>query len=663
MADNDDYDDISVEEMNAIDAEVMQSKSSHRPATHTLPELMIRLVLMPAHVARLRRDRSTSMVIQAPSAEWVDPLMRAAKRLGEWKFAHAASEPPRKSNHGTNTISDQAVSVMANGGRIIGVSQNLDYLPKSMTASADICIKIDHPDDELLRQAIKMATGRYPRSMPSGISQGLDYSDICGAIRTGSTAKACVERLVAASQAMSKVAPGLEDVPFVEELFGYGEELEGWAKALISDLNAWRAGKLDFSAIQRTAVLASEPGLGKTTFARSLAKSAALPFFPTSVSQWFANSPGYLDSIIKQIDELFAAAAAVAPALIFLDEVEGIPSRANTDRHSSWWIPVVGHMLLKLDSAASGDTSKLVIIAATNYPEKLDPALVRPGRLSRIIYIEKPDAKALEGIMRQHLGSDLPDADLSVVAKLGVGASGADVHDWVKSARVAARQQNRAVTLQDLFNQVAPPETRPAPLVRRIAVHEAAHAVVSHVLMPGSVDAVTTIGRKPSEGGSTTMSLVADDAIARRDIEYRAMVHLAGRCGEEVLLNSVSSGAGGAEDSDLAQATYMLALVHASLGLGDRLLHRSSPQEVKKLLTLDPALAMTVEADLQRLYAASLEIVRENTKLVEAVAHALIRQRHLTGDKFVAICGRTQRPDPEKFVGTAMDERYSKGHP
>src|SRR5690606_24066849 len=113
---------------------------------------------------------------------------------------------------------------------------------------------------------------------------------------------------------------------------------------------------------------------------------------------------------------------------------------------------------------------------------------------------------------------------------------------------------------------------------------------------------------------------VAEDARARRDIEHLAMAHLAGRCGEEVLLNTVSSGAGGGDTSDLAQATYMLALVHTSLGLGDRLLHRSSPQEVKQLLTLDPALAKTVEADLQRLYADTLEIVRENTKLVEAVA-------------------------------------------
>src|SRR5690606_8613598 len=158
MADNDDYDFVE-DEMEAIETEVLQPKTSHRAATHTLPELMISLALTPEQVARLRRDRTTCMVIEAPSAEWVEPLLRAGKRLGEWKFVHAASEAPRKTMHGT-TASDQAIFAMAAGGRIIGVSQNLSYLPKAMTGPADIVLKIAHPDDEILRQAIKMATGR-----------------------------------------------------------------------------------------------------------------------------------------------------------------------------------------------------------------------------------------------------------------------------------------------------------------------------------------------------------------------------------------------------------------------------------------------------------------------------------------------------------------------
>lgn len=347
MADNDEeLDDMSMEELNALEEAVMQRDDGRRPATQTIPEMMIRLALTPAQAHKLRRDPTTCLVIKAPTADWVTPLARAGRRLGNWTFVHAVSEAPRKYAR-PDTVADQTVTYLADGRRVLGVTHDLGHLPTAMVASADILLAIDPPDDEILRQAIKMATGRMPRSMPAGISQGLDFGEICGAIRTGSSAKACVERLIAAGKSKAKTDPGLAAVPDLQALYGYGPAMD-WAQALITDLDAWRAGTLDFSAIERTVVLASEPGLGKTTFARSLAKSAGIPFFPTSVSQWFSNSPGYLDSIIKQIDELFATAAAVAPACIFLDEVEGIPSRSNSDRNSSWWIPVVGHILSRI---------------------------------------------------------------------------------------------------------------------------------------------------------------------------------------------------------------------------------------------------------------------------------------------------------------------------
>ncbi len=650
MADNEDYDDISIEEMEAMQAEPVANKDDRRPATHSIPELMIREALSPEQAQKLRRDSTTSMIILAPSADWVAPLGRAAKRLGDWKFAHHTNEPPRKSIR-PDVVGEQSVFALAGGGRILGVSQNLDYLPPAMVASADILLKIEAPNDNILRQAIKMATGRTPRTMPTGVAQGLDYGEVCGAIRNGSSAKACVERLIAAQQVKTKSSPDLADVPALDHLHGYGAAMD-WAQALITDLHAWRAGKLDFSAIERTVVLASEPGLGKTTFARSLAKSAGLPFFPTSVSAWFANSPGYLDSVIKQIDQVFAEAAAVAPAILFLDEIEALPNRATlSGRNADWWIPVVGHMLLKLDSAASGVSSKLIIVGATNHPEKLDAALVRPGRLSKVIHIEKPDAPALAGIIRQHLGSDLPDADLHEVAKMAVGASGAAVFDWVKAARRLARQAYRPMALEDLVCQILPPDGRPPQAVRRIAVHEAAHAVVSHILRPGSVDAVTIVGSDPKTGGHTATLWETGDLMTRSDIEATATILLAGRCGEQVLLGSISTGSGGDHGSDLARASYMMALVHTSLGLGGKLLHRATPQSVMELLTLDPQLGKLVEDDLQRLHAKALAIVQHHIDMVEAVADALVKHRHLTGEQVATICDKVSRKGMTMLTG------------
>jgi hypothetical protein len=163
-------------------------------------------------------------------------------------------------------------------------------------------------------------------------------------------------------------------------MHGMGEAM-AWANRLLADLERWRAGEIPFEAIERHVVLASEPGLGKTTFARSLAKSARLPLVATSVGAWFSSSAGYLDSVVKAIDGAFARAAASAPAILFLDELDALPSReALGPREGSWWTPVIGHMLTTLDGAISGVAGRLIIVGATNYAQKLDPALIRPGR-------------------------------------------------------------------------------------------------------------------------------------------------------------------------------------------------------------------------------------------------------------------------------------------
>ncbi len=144
-------------------------------ALHSVPDLMIRLALTPAEIKKLKRDRTTCMIIEAPSAEWVEPLAKAAKLLGDWQSVHSTKEPVRKSYRSV-IPNDKAVHTLAAGGRTLGVSQNpFSYLPKAMTASADILLKIAAPDDEILREAIKLATGSTPHLIPQGISTGLDY--------------------------------------------------------------------------------------------------------------------------------------------------------------------------------------------------------------------------------------------------------------------------------------------------------------------------------------------------------------------------------------------------------------------------------------------------------------------------------------------------------
>jgi ATP-dependent Zn protease len=304
-------------------------------------------------------------------------------------------------------------------------------------------------------------------------------------------------------------------------------------------------------------------------------------------------------------------------------------------RNRDYWLPVIAHMLTTLDGAISGQTKDLIIVAATNHPEALDPALCRPGRLSRVIHIGLPDEAALAGILRQHLGTDLAGIDLTVAARLAHGCTGADVTGYVKAARAAARAAKRAMGLGDLLDAIAPPDQRAPEHLHRIAVHEAGHAVVAHALQLGQVKSISIVSRGIVGG----FCHVENDGYAptRAILEAYVVQVLGGRAAEEVVLGEAGTGAGGHESSDLAAATRDVALLRLGLGLGDQLLYRGSGEDVGRVMALDPAVSSAVEADLRRLYSRALDIVRDHRPLVAAIADELLARRHVGGERFLEI--------------------------
>ena len=349
-----------------------------------------------------------------------------------------------------------------------------------------------------------------------------------------------------------------------------------------------------------------------------------------------------MDGVVKQIDEVFARARSLAPAIIFFDECDALPSRIGLDsRNRDYWLPVIAHMLTTLDGAISGQTKDLIIVAATNHPEALDPALCRPGRLSRIIHIGLPDEAALAGILRQHLGSDLDGIDLAAAARLAHGCTGADITGYVKIARSDARAAKRPMELGDLLDAIAPPEQRAPAHLHRIAVHEAGHAVTAHVLKLGQIRSVSIVSRGVAGG----FCHVESDGYAptRAILEDHVVQMLGGRAAEEAVLGDAGTGSGGHESSDLASATREMALLRLSLGLGDELIYRGGREEIPRVLALDPKLSKAVEADLRRLYGRALGIARDNLHLLEAVTEELLAKRHIGADRFLAIIEGTTR--------------------
>lgn len=189
----------------------------------------------------------------------------------------------------------------------------------------------------------------------------------------------------------------------VEHLAGYGAA-RYWALDLKSDLALWRNGQLGWSDMSTKLLLSGPPGTGKTTFAKALCNSLQVPMLATSVAQWL--EPGYLGDVLKCMSSAFETAGKHKPAILFVDEIDGIGRRGDSSRYyAEYWDSLVNRALELLDGV--GKSEGVIVVGATNHPDKIDPALRRSGRLERHIIIPQPDNNALIGILAHHLGDDL----------------------------------------------------------------------------------------------------------------------------------------------------------------------------------------------------------------------------------------------------------------
>lgn len=529
----------------------------------------------------------------------------------------------RKGKSSTDDPKRLAEAIAKRRGIFAIVPEGMTF-PERMAHLPDHRITIIPPNLPVLREVARrclIGDSRRIRCVPPET----DLDALAACFSPGSPVRSALARLGRLQQ--QGTAPN-ETVPPLSSVLGL-EAAKAWGMDLKSDIALYRAGELPFTAVDAGAILVGPPGVGKTMVARIIAAECKLTFVGTSIGELFATSDGDLGAVIKRSRQVFSHALEVAPSLLFIDELDALPSRSTLSaRNRDWWTPVITEFLTQLDSSLT-DREGVVVLGATNRYGDLDPALVRPGRLSRLLEITAPSTEDLAGIFRYHLGPDLLDVDLLQLAREVAGASGAQVADWVNTARRAARNAGRTLAHDDLWNVAIGLDTRSPEHLRRIAVHEAGHCLVGHLI--GLTPDHVTIRRRGDRGGTTSF-LPAEPPMTHADVEKMVIMLLAGAAAETVLLGERfrSLGWGGPRGSDLHRATELITIGHVAHGAGEALLWRAAPDEATALLSSDPVLRRKVEADLQRLAKTAEHWVNFHKSRCERLAALLLAEWSLS---------------------------------
>ena len=405
--------------------------------------------------------------------------------------------------------------------------------------------------------------------------------------------------------------------------------------------------------LPKGALLVGPPGTGKTLLARAVAGEAHVPFFSISGSEFVEMFVGMGAAKVR---DLFKQANEKAPCIVFIDEIDTIGKKrdnggigGNDEREQT-----LNQLLAEMDGfdAAKG----VVILAATNRPESLDPALLRPGRFDRRIPVELPDLAGREAILKVH-AKDVrmgEDVDLGAIARATPGASGAELANIINEAALRAVRLGRQIVGQSDLEEsvetvIAGAQRKNAVLSekdkRTVAYHETGHALVA-ALQTNSAP-VTKITIVPRTSGALGYTMQVDEGdrvlMSREEIENKIATLTAGRAAEELVIGSISTGA----SNDIEQATKLARAYFTRYGMSDRFDMVALETQSNKYLGGDASLACSertsgevdeaVIALVKREHAKALEILRGNESALHRIAAFLMEKETITGAEFMRL--------------------------
>lgn len=406
--------------------------------------------------------------------------------------------------------------------------------------------------------------------------------------------------------------------------------------------------------IPKGALLVGPPGTGKTLLARAVAGEAGVPFFRISGSDFVEMFVGVGASRVR---DLFRSAREKAPCIIFIDELDAIgKSRVNNLGGNDEREQALNQLLVEMDGF---DNEKgLIILAATNRPDILDPALLRPGRFDRQIVVDKPDVKGREEILRLHAKNVKidPSVDFSAVAHATSGFAGADLANIVNEAALLAVRAGRKVVLMDDFDEAIEKTLvglkKKSRVVKEnerkiVAYHETGHALVA-AFTPGSnpVHKITIIPRGMGALGYTLQRSEDDQFLySKKELMGQVDVLLGGRAAEQIIFGEISTGA----SNDISRATDIIKRMITDYGMSEKFKNVTLGKSGRGYGTQEPELVREFSEDTQKYvddeiarvmeerYQFVLKTLKKHGNLLEYIAQRLLEKETMDGKEFQEI--------------------------
>jgi SpoVK/Ycf46/Vps4 family AAA+-type ATPase len=488
----------------------------------------------------------------------------------------------------------------------------------TLLAAADRIVDVGPVRPAHLASSFRQVRGESMTTAEAACLLQYPLKHVFVSLRTGRPIPVVIEglRLAAGEPVRQAPKPGLLD------LEGFGTARK-WGLDLASDIAEWRRGKIGWSDVDKGILISGPPGCGKTLFASALARTCEIEIVSTSVGQWL--SAGHLDKVLAAMRESFQRAVSRKPCILFLDELDGIGDRSTlTGDHVEYWMQVVNSLLELIDGFER--LEGVVLVGATNFPEKIDAALRRAGRLDRHVAIPLPDAQTRRSLCRRYIRSDFTDAEFDGIVASTKGMTGADFEQMGRDVRRRARREGVGISAEMVLSLLPPSLKIIGERRRTVAVHEAGHAVVGIHLGVGDLKEVVVLDEVWQSGTAAGFThFVRDDLERDRQalLSQIAML-MGGRLAEEVILGSAFEGAGG-EGSDLQKATDLATLMEVRFGMGEVLGYFSarSSSELEGIRRQVPSVRERVEKTLLKEWKRARAIVEKHEDIIGLLASRL----------------------------------------